>query len=213
MTKLPIYFYKLMVYNKPMKTIKYLYPTPNGYKTVTRRVGLRKKTVKKQKLTLIDRLFPIYLLAFTVSMSFGVHYGSLLRDVKAYEFHNPQVYSEFGIIQEVEKPEIEWKDGLATSYSCGGLKTEAEIKMNCPSLLSGKPKTANGTEPLANKTMACDRSNMGRTFFIEGLGERVCTDTGGSIKGAGRFDLYLEDVQEARLFGKQTVRYYEVKEK
>jgi len=95
-----------------------------------------------------------------------------------------------------------------TAYSCGGLKTQAEIDMNCPSLRYSKNgRTANGTEPIPYKTMACDPANMGRTFWIEGIGEVTCTDTGGAIKQAGRFDLYLETVEEARAWGVQTREY------
>lgn len=106
---------------------------------------------------------------------------------------------------------IIWKTGKATAYSCGDLKTEAEIKMNCPSLFTGEPKTANGTTPIPGKTMACDDANMGKTFYIEGLGERTCTDTGGAIKGPGRFDIYVSDIDEAWKFGRPEVQYYEVK--
>lgn len=99
-----------------------------------------------------------------------------------------------------------------TAYSCGGLKTEAEIKMNCPSLLTGSPKTANGTEPIPYATMACDRANMGRTFWLDINGgiKVVCTDRGSAINGYGRFDLYLPTVQEAREWGVQTREYKEL---
>jgi 3D (Asp-Asp-Asp) domain-containing protein len=106
------------------------------------------------------------------------------------------------IIKEVEA-KTDYKIGLVTAYSCNGLETQADILMNCPSLLNGKPKTANGTGPIANKTMACDVSNMGKSFQIGNLGVFTCTDTGGAIKGKTRFDLYLENVEAARQFGKQ----------
>jgi 3D (Asp-Asp-Asp) domain-containing protein len=99
------------------------------------------------------------------------------------------------------------KKAKVSAYSCGGLKTEAEIKMNCPSLLRGEPKTATGTTPIPYRTMACDRANLGRTFEIEGIGQVVCNDTGGAIKGSGRFDLYLETVEEARQFGVRELAY------
>lgn len=105
-------------------------------------------------------------------------------------------------IKEVEK-KIDYKIGLITAYSCNGLETQADILMNCPSLFSGEPRTANGTRPIANKTMACDSSNMGKSFEIGELGVFTCTDTGGAIKGETRFDLYLENVEISRQFGKQ----------
>ncbi len=56
------------------------------------------------------------------------------------------------------------KTALVTAYSCGGLVTEAEIRMNCPSLFSGQPKTATGTTPLPYKTVACDKANSVSSF-------------------------------------------------
>ena len=80
--------------------------------------------------------------------------------------------------------------------------------MNCPSLKHyPTPRTANGTEPIIDKTMACDPANMGRVFEIRGLGRRTCTDTGGDIKGAGRFDLYVESINVAYQWGTKTVEY------
>ena len=114
---------------------------------------------------------------------------------------------------EVEKEEIvqveEVKIARVSAYSCGGLTTEAEIRMNCPSLLSGEPKTATGSTPIPNKTMACDRANLGKQFEINGE-IWTCNDTGGNIVGENRFDLYLETVDEARQFGVQYLAYSEV---
>lgn len=101
---------------------------------------------------------------------------------------------------------------LVTAYSCGGLVTDEEIDMNCPSLRNHpNGRTATGTTPIPYKSMACDKANLGRTFFLEGIGEVICTDTGGAINGSGRFDLYVETVQEARQFGKRTLSYYLIK--
>lgn len=108
-------------------------------------------------------------------------------------------------VQPVRKAKV-------SAYSCGGLKTSAEIKMNCPSLLSGGPKTATGTTPRPYITVACDRANVGRKFHIEGIGQVVCEDTGGAIKGAGRFDLYVTDVHEARKWGVQELAYQLIEE-
>ena len=99
------------------------------------------------------------------------------------------------------------KTAKVTAYSCGGLKTEAEIRMNCPSLFSGEPTTADGSVPKPYKTVACDRANLGKYFEIESVGRVKCTDTGGAIKGAGRFDLYVTDVQEARQWGVKQLEY------
>ncbi|NBO60277.1 MAG: hypothetical protein EBU82_04805, partial [Flavobacteriia bacterium] len=76
---------------------------------------------------------------------------------------------------------------VVTAYSCGGLTTDAEIDMNCPSLRNyPQGRTATGTTPIPNKTVACDKANLGRTFHLEGVGEVTCEDVGGGIKGAGR---------------------------
>lgn len=103
----------------------------------------------------------------------------------------------------------ELEEAIVTAYSCGGLKTEAEIRMNCPSLLHGQPKTATGSLPIPLKTVACDRKYLHHQFEIEGVGAVTCTDTGGRIKG-NRFDLYVETVQEARQFGVKKLAYKEV---
>lgn len=110
------------------------------------------------------------------------------------------------IEQSVATPEPV-KTAKVTAYSCGGLKTEAEIRMNCPSLFSGEPTTADGSVPQPYKTVACDRANLGKYFEIESVGRVKCTDTGGAIKGAGRFDLYVTDVQEARQWGVKQLEY------
>lgn len=139
-------------------------------------------------------------------------WSSVFYSVKQLSKNNHQVITiQKTIIKEVEA-KTDYKIASVTAYSCGGLTSETDILMNCPSLFYGEPKTANGTTPIANKTMACDASLMGRSYMIEGLGVFTCTDTGGAIKGEGRFDLYLNNVKEAREFGKQYLIYYQVKE-
>ena len=107
---------------------------------------------------------------------------------------------------------IKGKSAIVTAYSCGGLTTDAEIDMNCPSLRNyPEGRTATGTIPIPNKTVACDKANLGRTFHLEGIGNVVCEDTGGAIQGSGRFDLYLSTVEDALAFGRQNISYYLVK--
>lgn len=117
------------------------------------------------------------------------------------------------IVEATPNPTLEPKTyAKVTAYSCGGLTTDAEIEMNCPSLKDyPEGRTSGGTTPRPYITAACDRANMGRTFHIDGVGEVVCEDTGGAIRGTGRFDLYVTDVQEARKWGVQTLEYSEVK--
>jgi 3D (Asp-Asp-Asp) domain-containing protein len=139
-------------------------------------------------------------------------WSSVFYSVKQLSKNNYQVITiQKTVIKEVEA-KTDYRVGVMTAYSCGGLTSDADILINCPSLLTGSPKTANGTTPRANETMACDASLMGRSYMIEGLGIFKCTDTGGAIKGEGRFDLYLNDVKEAREFGKQHLIYYQVEE-
>jgi 3D (Asp-Asp-Asp) domain-containing protein len=95
----------------------------------------------------------------------------------------------------------EKKVAKLTAYSCGGITTEAEKAMNCPNGI-----TSSGTIPRVG-TMACDRANLGRRFRIEGLGDFTCEDTGGAIKGAGRFDIYLDTIAEAYQFGVKYLEY------
>jgi len=145
-------------------------------------------------------LLPVLFLWIAVFCSFE---GVKVADkAQAYKYQ-PPVIVEKEVVKVV-------KTARVTAYSCGGLTTEAEITMNCPSLRTGGPRTANGTTPIANKTMACDSANMGKTFELEGYGEVTCTDTGGAIKGAGRFDLYVENVAEAYAYGVQYLEYSEV---
>lgn len=79
--------------------------------------------------------------------------------------------------------------------------------MNCPNGI-----TASGTKPKPYRTMACDPANMERVFHLDGIGEVKCTDTGGAIQGAGRFDLYVTDIAEAKQFGVQKINYQEINE-
>lgn len=79
--------------------------------------------------------------------------------------------------------------------------------MNCPSSIKHpNGRTATGTTPHPERTVACDRSLKGKRLVIHGIGERTCEDTGGAIT-AGRIDLYLPTIKEALAFGKQQHSY------
>lgn len=80
--------------------------------------------------------------------------------------------------------------------------TAAQKRMNCPNGI-----TATGTVPKHKQTVACDPGNLGRTFTIEGIGQVRCEDTGGAIKGAGRFDLFLNSYAEAKTWGVRHLAY------
>lgn len=171
---------------------------------------MKKGKSRLKKVRAIKRLKKaIYITSFITIALWALVFYLLLN------FNKPQptVMLQKTVIKEVKVIEvIKVKTAKITAYSCGGLETKEEILMNCPSLLSGAPQTSNGTKPIALKTMACDLANMGKVFDIEGYGLVKCTDTGGAIKGEGRFDLYMESVQEAREFGTKYLEYYQVEE-
>lgn len=97
------------------------------------------------------------------------------------------------------------KVATVTAYTCDPSMTAKQKAMNCPNGI-----TATGTKPVPNKTVACDRANLGRTFDIKGIGQVTCEDIGGAIKGPGRFDLYVSTYAEALAFGKQQIAYQEI---
>lgn len=164
------------------------------------KITRRRKAIKKLgRITLAIEII-VCITLWGLVFDFTRIINNLETPASAYQ---TPIIIEKEVIREIKKAKV-------TAYSCGGLTTNEEILMNCPSLFSGEPKTANGTTPIPYKTMACDLSNMGKTFYIEGYGERTCTDTGGAIKGEGRFDLYVESVQEGYDFGVKYLEYYEV---
>lgn len=89
-----------------------------------------------------------------------------------------------------------------TAYTCDSSMDAKQKAMNCPNGI-----TASGTVPKHKQTAACDRSNLGRRFHIEGIGIVTCEDTGGAIKGPGRFDIFVETYAEAIAFGKRHISY------
>lgn len=162
-----------------------------------------------------DRFIPLFILIGVVCGTAAI--PKTFQLIKPTMVFAPVVNAQEVAVNEtgqtpatIEPPK--YKLAKVTAYSCGGLKTEAEIDMNCPSLKHGGPKTATGTAPVPYKTAACDKDNMGKTFWIDVNGgiKVVCTDRGSAINGPGRFDLYLPTVSEARQFGVKQVVYHEV---
>jgi 3D (Asp-Asp-Asp) domain-containing protein len=104
----------------------------------------------------------------------------------------------------------QWKTkyrAVATAYSCGGITTDAQLMMNCPSKLTHpNGKTAIGTIPVVGKTVACNPSMLGKHIVIKGFGSRTCEDTGSAIKG-NRIDIYMSDIQLAFAYGIHTIEY------
>lgn len=166
----------------------------------------------KEKINLTRLLICIILLSWLV-LTGGLYLKVTTLQAQINEQKAFTKYIELKGLEHWNTAQVEpeYKVAKVTAYSCGGIKTEAELDMNCPSLRGGNPRTATGTAPIPYKTMACDRSLLGQTFTIKGIGDVTCTDTGGAIKGEGRFDIYVYDINEALSWGTKYVIYKENK--
>jgi 3D (Asp-Asp-Asp) domain-containing protein len=97
----------------------------------------------------------------------------------------------------VEIVDPAWQTFEVTAYTAGPESTGKQ-----PGDV-GYGITASGEYVRENYTLACPPSlPFGQRLEIEGIGERVCTDRGGSIK-EGRLDIYIAELEEARQFGRQ----------
>ena len=67
--------------------------------------------------------------------------------------------------------------------------------------------TATGTKPMEGRTIAVDPDiiPLGSVVYVEGYGVRIAEDTGAYIKG-DRMDLFIEDWNEAKEFGRKKLR-------
>lgn len=101
-----------------------------------------------------------------------------------------------------EIPTVEaqaWTSYVATAYTAGFESTGKRPGD------AGYGITASGDDVREGYTVACPPElAFGTRLEIEGVGERVCTDRGGAIKGK-RIDVYIADLREALEFGRQTV--------
>lgn len=97
------------------------------------------------------------------------------------------------------------KTAKITAYTCDSTMSAAQKAMNCPNGI-----TATGTTPRAYKTAACPRKYLYQKFEIEGIGEVVCEDVGGAIRGEDRFDVFVPTYSEAMQFGVQYKKYRKV---
>ena len=97
------------------------------------------------------------------------------------------------------------RQGIATAYSCEGITTPEEKLMNCPNGL-----TASGTIPATDRTIACEKSLIGKVVDITFQDGTTltghCEDTGGAIT-KDRIDVYVKDIQMAREFGVKKINY------
>ncbi|MGE7271383.1 3D domain-containing protein [Brevibacillus panacihumi] len=91
---------------------------------------------------------------------------------------------------------------LAETYEVTAYTANAESTGKAP----GHPAfgiTASGARVREGVTAACPPElPFGTRVHIEGVGERVCTDRGGAIKGR-RLDVYIADRSEALRFGRR----------
>jgi 3D (Asp-Asp-Asp) domain-containing protein len=95
---------------------------------------------------------------------------------------------------------VEWQSFEATAYTAGEESTGKR-----PGDV-GYGITASGEHVRENYTIACPPSMaFGTRLEIEGVGERVCTDRGGSIK-EGRLDVYIPKLKDALAFGRQRLK-------
>lgn len=69
--------------------------------------------------------------------------------------------------------------------------------------------TCSGVRARANRTIAVDPDviPLGSEVYLEGLGIFIAEDTGGVIKG-NRIDIFMEDHQQALLFGIKEMKAY-----
>lgn len=97
--------------------------------------------------------------------------------------------------------EPEWETWVLTAYD------------DSPEENGGWTTTASGEDFRDEYTLACPKSlPFGTEIEIEGIGVRVCTDRGGSIKGK-RLDVFIRDADEMQRFGRQERRIRIINEK
>jgi 3D (Asp-Asp-Asp) domain-containing protein len=100
----------------------------------------------------------------------------------------------------VEVVEPAWQTFEVTAYTSGEESTGKQPGDD------GYGITASGEHVRENYTIACPPSiPFGQRLEIEGVGERVCTDRGGSIK-EGRLDVYIPKLKDALAFGRQRLK-------
>ena len=91
-----------------------------------------------------------------------------------------------------------------------------DLSFYCPcEKCVGKKKivrTASGTKPKANYTIAVDTRiiPLGSILYIEGLGYFIAQDTGSAIKG-NRIDIFVDSHQQALKLGRKKANVYLLK--
>lgn len=74
---------------------------------------------------------------------------------------------------------------------------------------TGRP-CANGEYPIPGYTVASNWFPIGTRIYIEGIGERVVTDTGGMSNNV--IDIYMGDPETCIQFGRQTAEVYVIED-
>lgn len=75
---------------------------------------------------------------------------------------------------------------------------------------NSKGITSSGLKAEEGHTIACPPEfPFGAKIYIEGVGERLCEDRGGAIKG-NHIDIYVETKKEAFAFGRKNLEAYVV---
>jgi 3D (Asp-Asp-Asp) domain-containing protein len=110
----------------------------------------------------------------------------------------PVVLAPEPVVEVVVEPA--WQTFEVTAYTAGEESTGKSPGD------TGYGITASGEHVRENYTIACPPSTaFGTRLEIEGVGERVCTDHGGSIK-EGRLDIYMPELKDALAFGRQQLK-------
>jgi len=72
---------------------------------------------------------------------------------------------------------------------------------------NSKGITASGKKVEEGVTLACPPEyKFGTRIYIQGIGERVCWDRGGFIKG-NKFDIYFTNKKDANSFGRRNLKF------
>jgi Uncharacterized protein conserved in bacteria len=130
---------------------------------------------------------------------------------KLETFKEEQIQKDISIAKDKNianetKIETKTKAKTETNTNMTGLYT---ITYYCPcEKCCGKTDgvTASGTQASAGRTVAADgRFAFGTKIYIDGIGERVVEDRGGSIKG-NRIDVFVDNHEKALELGKHTAQ-------
>lgn len=127
----------------------------------------------------------------------GILRGTSVNSQQELTTTNSQVQNQYLAQTSFYQPQGRTITVTATAYTaqCSGCSGE----------------TATGIDLNANpnqKVIAVDPNviPLGTRVYVEGYGEAIAADTGGSIKGADRIDVFIPNKQEALNWGVRTVK-------